>query len=361
MLRSAPALALTLFLAGCSNLGYYTQAVGGHLDVLRATRPIHELVRDPATDPELRKKLEEASAIRQFASRELALPDNASYRAYADVGRPYVVWNVFAAPEFSVEPEKWCMVFAGCVNYRGYYSRDDAERFASELRQQGFDTYVGGVPAYSTLGFFDDPVLNTFLHFGDVEVARLIFHELAHQLLYVRDDSAFNESFATTVENEGIRRWLARSPNQERRRAFALHQQRKAQFLAFVDAWRDKLGALYAVNRPAEEQRRAKAQATAEMKRAYAQLKASWGGYPGYDKWFEQDLNNAKIASLTLYTQLVPAFEALLAREGHDLPGFYRRVAALARLPKAERMAALNDLTPAAGRLELARLIRTRY
>ncbi|MDD5330670.1 MAG: aminopeptidase, partial [Sulfuricella sp.] len=199
-MNKALAIAAALFISGCANLGYYSQAVGGHLHVMNAAHPIRDVLQDPAADPELKHQLEDVAAIREFASRELALPDNNSYRAYADLGRPYVVWNVFAAPEFSVEPEKWCMAFVGCVNYRGYYDRADADRYADALRHRGLDAFVGGITAYSTLGLFDDPVLNTFLRLGDTEVARTLFHELAHQRLYVKGDSVFNESFATTVE-----------------------------------------------------------------------------------------------------------------------------------------------------------------
>lgn len=333
---------LSLLLAGCASLGYYAQAVDGHLKVMGAARPIKEILQDPATDPALKKKLENARAVREFASRELALPDNNSYRTYADLGRPFVVWNVFAAPEFSVEPEKWCMVFVGCVSYRGYYDREDAERFADELRRKGFDTYVGGVSAYSTLGYFNDPVLNTFLRLGDTEAARIIFHELAHQLLYVEDDSGFNESFAVTVENEGLRRWFAHNGNPEQQQAFTAQQQRREQFVQLVEACRGKLRTLYGAHQPPEKMRRAKAEIIADLKQDYAGMKKAWGGDARYDKWFEQDLNNARIASLTLYTQLVPAFEALLEKEGRDLPRFYRRASELSRMPKAKRLAALN-------------------
>ena len=344
MNKTAPIIVLTLLLTGCASLGYYAQAVNGHLKVMRAAHPIADILQDPSADPALKKKLEKAQAIREFASRELALPDNKSYRAYADLGRPFVVWNVFAAPEFSVEPEKWCMLFAGCVHYRGYFDRDEAERYAGELGKSGFDTYVGGVSAYSTLGYFSDPVLNTFLRLGDTEAARIIFHELAHQLLFIKGDSAFNESFAATVENEGLRRWFAQNANPEQQQAFMVQQQRKAQLTQLVDAYRDKLRTLYAAHQPAEEMRRAKAKILADMKRDYAGMKQAWGGDTRYDKWFEQDLNNAKIASLNLYTQLVPAFEALLEKEGRDLPRFYRRVSELSRMPKEEQLAALNRL-----------------
>lgn len=342
-------LALGLLLTGYTSFGYYAQAVGGHLNVMRSARPIEEVLQDPATTAALRKKLEEVHTIREFASRELALPDNGSYRAYADLGRPFVVWNVFAAPELSVELEKWCMIFVGCVSYRGYYDRDEAERYAGELRKQGFDTYVGGVAAYSTLGFFSDPLLNTVLRLGNAETARIIFHELAHQLVYVRDDTVFNESFAAAVEEEGMRRWLARAGNQDQQQAYLARQQRRLQFTQLVMRYRDKLRTLYAEPLPEDEKRRVKAATIAELRQSYGELKRSWGGDSAYDHWFNQDLNNARLASLSLYTQFTPAFQALLEQEGHDLPRFYRRVAELARLSKAERSAVLGVATPARG------------
>lgn len=346
MLRTIFVMVLCLLAVGCTNIAYYAQAVKGHLQIMAAVRPIPELVNDAATEPGLRQQLERAIAIREFASRELALPNNGSYRSYADLGRPFVVWNVFAAPEFSVEPQQWCFIFTGCVNYRGYYGKDDANLYADELRQAGADTYIGGVTAYSTLGYFNDPVLNTFLRFGDQEAARIIFHELAHQLVYAKGDSAFNESFAASVENEGMRRWLMQLAAPERLRDFEAKQERKAQFHQLVTNTRDKLRAIYASSQAPDAKRSAKAEALAEMKRTYAELKAIWGGYGVYDQWFNQPLNNAALGSVTLYTQWVPAFHALLEQEGGNLPRFYQRVAALAKLPKTERSVALDQLMP---------------
>ncbi len=338
-------IAAGLLLSGCTSVGYYGQAVNGHLQVMRAAQPIQKLLQNPTTAPALKEKFGNLIAIRDFASRELALPDNGSYRAYADLGRPFVVWNVFAAPEFSVEPEKWCMAIVGCVSYRGYFDRAEAERFVGELKKSGLDTHVGGVTAYSTLGYFDDPVLNTFLRQGETETARIIFHELAHQLLFAKGDTVFNESFAATVENEGLHRWFARNAKPQQHRDFMAQQQRRAQFVQLVETYRAKLRALYAAQQPPGEMRRAKAEVMANMKLAYTDLKVSWGGDDSYDQWFERDLNNAKIASLSLYTQLVPAFEALLEQQGRDLPRFYRRVQQLAHLPKKERDAAMSNNT----------------
>jgi len=319
-------------------MAYYAQAVDGQIRLMAATRPIHELIVDDATVPELRRQLLQTTAIRDFASRELDLPDNASYRSYADLGRPYAVWNVFAAPEFSLEPQQWCFALVGCINYRGYYDKNDAEHFAEELSQAGLDTYVRGVPAYSTLGYFSDPMLNTILRFGDQEVARIIFHELAHQLVYAEGDSTFNESFATAVENEGMRRWLARSTPLQRR-SFGAQQERKAQFHRLLGDTRDKLRAIYASSLEPVAMRNAKSLVIAEMQQTYAALKTGWGGYSGYDQWFSQSLNNAALGSIAIYTQWVPGFELLLEQEGRNLPRFYRRVAALAKLTKSERSA----------------------
>jgi len=344
MLKPILAATLCLLVVGCASIAYYAQAVEGQAKLMADTRPISEVISDAATDPGLRQQLERVTAIREFASSELALPNNGSYRSYADLGRPFAVWNVFAAPEFSVEPQQWCMLLVGCVNYRGYYDKNDADRFAGKLSQDGMDTYVGGVPAYSTLGHFDDPVLNTFLRFGDEEVARIIFHELAHQLVYADGDSAFNESFATTVENEGMRRWLTGSASPERLRDFEMQEKHKAQFQQLVADSRDKLRAIYASSLAPDAKRRTKMDVFAGMKRGYADMKASWDGHGDYDRWFSQPLNNATLASVSLYTRWVPAFQALLEQEGGSLPRFYQRVSELARLSKSERSAALNQL-----------------
>lgn len=335
-----------MLLGGCANLSYYSQAVGGHLDILRGSRPIDEWVSDPHTDSKLKSQLERVKAIRDFASRDLGLPDNGSYREYVDVGRPYVVWNVFATPEFSFQSEQWCMWVVGCVNYRGYYNQAEAQRFAEQLRKAGYDTYVGGVPAYSTLGYFNDPVLNTFLRFGDEEVARLIFHELAHQKVYAEGDSVFNESFASVVEEEGLRRWFAVHGHRDVTKQLGADNQRKLEFTELVMGYREKLVALYRQKLPAESMRKAKAEVLSQLRSDYAALKTKWGGYSGYDAWVANDLNNAKMASLALYTQLVPALEALLKAEDADLSKFYRRAAALAKMSREGRRASLARLMP---------------
>jgi len=339
--RAIAAVGMALALAGCATSQYYSQAVAGHLEIMRAAKPIPEWIADPATPPSLRAKLERVQAMREFASRELRLPDNGSYRSYAEIGRPYAVWNVFVAPEFSVVPLKSCFPIAGCVSYRGYYAQIDAQRYGAEAGSRGDDVYVGGVPAYSTLGWFDDPVLSTFIRYPDGELARLLFHELAHQVVYVQDDTVFNESFAVTVEREGVRRWLAEHGTAAERSAYETLQQRKREFVALVLRNRERLAALYREPLSDPDKRAAKARVIAGMEEEYRELKASWGGFAGYDRFFAEKVGNAHFASIAAYTQLVPAFEALLVREGNDLPRFYAAVKTLARLPKAERDAQL--------------------
>lgn len=324
-------------LCGCADLGYYVRAARGQTEVLEKARPIADVVADPATAPDVRARLEAVERIREFASRELGLPGGAGFRTYADLGRPFVVWNVYATPELSLAPRQWCFPLAGCVTYRGYFSETEARGFADVLAAAGDDVYVGGVAAYSTLGWFDDPVLNTFVRYPEPDLARLIFHELAHRMAYAKDDTVFNESFATSIELEGVGRWLAASGTKEERASVREAERRRADFHALIERCRARLEALYASAAPDDEKRRGKAALFADLQDEYAAARDAWHGYSGYDAWFAQPLNNAHVASVTTYTRLVPAFEALLARLGGDLPRFYAAAKALAALPRAER------------------------
>lgn len=337
---------LALVNAGCANVGYYAQAIGGQWEIFAKRRSIATLIEDPEADPALKAQLTAVLEMRRFASRELGLPDNKSYRSYVDLKRPYVVWNVFAAPELSLEPVQWCFAFVGCLNYRGYFAKERAEKFAAKLRQRRYDVYVVGIAAYSTLGWFSDPMLNTILTRPQSEVAGLIFHELAHQHVYARDDTAFNESFAMTVEREGVKRWLAQARADESYERYLVRRKRRDEFVELILRTRERLQQLYATTPSDEEKRSAKMRVFAELRTAYAALKGNWNGYRGYDAWFAQELNNAHLVSVGLYHQYVPAFEALLAREGGDLPAFYRAVETLAKLPAEERRTRLETLSP---------------
>ena len=355
--RPAPtatlAVAAALALAGCAGWsdgpGFYWQSMVGHLDVMRRARPVDALIADPATDPALRARLERAREIRAFASRELGLPDNGSYTGYTDVGRPFVLWNVFATPELSLRLERWCFPVAGCVAYRGYYDRHAAERFAEGLRARGLEAHVGGVPAYSTLGWFDDPLLSTFIQYPEAELARLIFHELAHQLLYVSGDTPFNESFATAVEEAGVERWLAARGDAALERAYREQSARRRDFVALLRRHRERLAEVYGGSGDDDAKRADKRRVLESLVDEYGALKASWGGFAGYDRFFARPPSNPQLAAVGAYNDLVPAFRALLAQESGDLARFYARVRELAALPKAERdtrLRALGGTTP---------------
>lgn len=339
-------LLLVLLLSGCSSLDYYSQLAGGQLELLRARQPLDALIADPALDSDLRRRLQLAREARDFASSHLGLPENDSYRSYADLGRPFVVWNVFATDEFSVEPRLHCFPIAGCVAYRGFHQQGRARGAAALLREQGRDVWVGGVEAYSTLGWFDDPIVNGMLRRDDQRLAALIFHELAHQQLYVTDDSAFNESYASFVEREGLRQWLqARglpAPDS------ALEHQREY-FTQLVLESRARLAALYASGASENALRAGKAAEFERLRREYRQLRDQhWPGDRRFDAWIDGPLNNAKLLPFGLYDQWVPAFAALFEHSGRNWSRFHGDVDLLARLPAAQRQQRLEALRAAA-------------
>lgn len=351
-LRRAWCLALpvlaALTLGACGQVGYYAQSINGHFTVLHDAKPVSDLLTDPDLDARLRTRLVEAEQIRGYAVTALSEPDNGSYRSYADIKRPFVVYNVFAAPSLSLKLHESCLLVVGCVEYRGYYSRESAEAYADALHRDGWETFVAGIPAYSTLGYFDDPLLNTFIYLPRGEVARMIFHELAHQILYVRGDTPFNESFAVTVETVGVQRWIMAHPDAAPE--YERYDVHRRQFRALVERYRKRLEAVYAGPQGDEEKAVEKQRLFDGMRNDYVALKQQWGGYAGFDRWFATDLNNAKIGSFASYNQWVPAFMALLDQEHGDLPRFYAAVKALSKRPEAERKAALTELdaTPAA-------------
>ncbi len=352
-LRAPALLLLMALLSACGSIGYYAQAARGHLDLLSRREPIERLLQDAGLDPTLREQLQQVLSVRAFASESLGLPDNDSYRTYADLGREYVVWNVFAAPELSVTPYTWCFPVVGCISYKGYFNEQSAREVAAELSQQGYDVYVGGVAAYSTLGRFDDPFLNTMLRWDRARTAGLIFHELSHQLLYIKNDSAFNEAFATTVEEEGMRRWVRAIGEPELLENWRTTGQRTRSFVRMVSDARETLRGIYQGPMDDAAKRVAKAQEIAALRSRYEALKQRWGGYAGYDRWFASDLNNAKLGSVATYRALVPAFSALLQESDGDLQVFYTAAQALGKLPPAARAARLRALmavvdTPAA-------------
>ena len=315
-------LALALC-AGCESLSYYGQAIGGHFRLLAAVRPIDSWLADPATPPDLKSRLGTARRIREFASKDLHLPDNASYSSYADLGRRFAVWNVFAAPQFSVDPKPECFAFTGCVAYRGFFSEREAQRHAEKLRAEGYDAYVGGVLAYSTLGWFDDPLLSTFIGYPESQVARLVFHELAHQLVYAKHDTTFNESFAVVVEEEGVRRWLESQGRAAELAAFHAAQARKRELAARVKETRERLKTIYATGLAPEAM-------LGQKRGEFERLRAA------FPTVVPAEPTNAFLVSIALYNELVPAFERLLAEAG-GLEDFYERARQLAASGRTSR------------------------
>ncbi|HEX2494505.1 MAG TPA: aminopeptidase [Steroidobacter sp.] len=329
-------------LSGC----YLMQATTGQMDVIARRQPISAVLSSPATPPTIRSRLEYAASAREFASRELALPDNGSYRSYADLQRPYAAWNVFATEEFSVEPLRWCFPIAGCVVYRGYFNESAAEAYARRLRFRGYDAAVAGVPAYSTLGHFNDPILSTMLHWSDAQLAGTLFHELAHQVAYAPGDSQFNEAFATVVEETGVERWLAAAQRSNDLQVWRVHRERHLQFISLLLEARERLGALYRSDLGPAQKRDRKQYEFGALKLAYAQLKREWRGDAGYDRWFERTLSNADLVSAATYYACVPELRQRLAALGGDLAAFYEEARKLAALSKDERRLLLCKQPP---------------
>ena len=340
-----------VLLTGCAGPRYYWQALSGQLEILYVARPVEEWLADESASPALKQRLALAQRIRQFAVTELKLPDNASYQRYADLRRRSVVWNVVAAPEFSLTLETWCFPVAGCVSYRGYFDEAQARAHAQELARAGLEVSVYGVPAYSTLGWLNwaggDPLLNTFIDYPEGQLARMIFHELAHQVLYAPDDTLFNESFATTVERLGGERWIALRGSPAARRQYEEFDVRRSQFRALTLATRQRLAAIYpqpGSSSPDNVALRAmKARVMEDFREAYARLKIGWGGYAGYDDWVAR-ANNAAFGAQAVYDELVPEFEAIFEREGRDWSRFYEAARQLAQLSPAERKRALKKI-----------------
>ncbi|HEU4591995.1 MAG TPA: aminopeptidase [Steroidobacteraceae bacterium] len=327
-----------LALQGC----YVMQAARGQMQIVSARQPIARVIEDPESPARLRQRLQTVREARAFASRELGLPDNRSYTSYADLKREYVVWNVIATPEFSVEPREWCFPIVGCVAYRGYFKQASAEKFAAKLRRKGLDAVVEGVPAYSTLGRFNDPIMNTMMSYGDDELAAIMFHELSHQVVYIPNDSSFNEAFAITVEQEGLARWLTAQGRAADLQRHLERRRRQAESIQIIARHRDRLAELYASGEPAAVMRRRKAEIFAALAGELEALDARYGVKSRLAAELESSPpNNARLASLATYYDCVPGFERLLESTHRDLPDFYSAVRKLAKLDREERRARL--------------------
>jgi len=335
--KAALLLLLSVALVSCETVGYYSQAVRGQLTIVFGREDIQRLIEQQDLSDELADKFARVMDIREFAESELGLPVGGNYSSYVDIEREHVVWNVFAAPEFSVEPVNWCYPIAGCVAYRGYFSERSALRYAAKLEEDGLDVYTGGVDAYSTLGWFEDSLLSTVLNRADYQLAGLIFHELAHQLVYLPGDTTFNESFATAVEREGVRRWLAKSNKDSNIAAALLDYDRQQQFVDLVTDYRDRFESLYQLDLNASSMRSQKLELQQMLREEYATLKQQWQGYEGYDGWFSRSLNNAQLSTVASYNDLLPFFVAVFEQSNQDFSAFYAEVSRLANLPEQER------------------------
>lgn len=326
--------------SGCSSVSYYWQAINGHFDIVEREHSIKDLLQQKQLDPQLRRKLELVRTARRFASAELALPANDSYTRYADLKRGFVTWNVVVTPEFSVKPRQWCYLFAGCFNYRGYFHQDDAKAFARTMKTRGEDVAIGGAWAYSTLGWFADPVLNTMLQHDDSELIGTLFHELGHQTVYVDDDSSFNESFANTVEQVGLQRWYQHIGKPDEFTAYMHRQQARNDVIRMLEQTRDKLHKVYADTGDVDRKRQQKRVLFAALKHEY-QVWRKQHPYDGFDNWMHQQLNNANLAMIATYSDDIPAFKHMLAASHGDLPAFYREARRVGELAPAQRAAVL--------------------
>ncbi len=351
-----------LAVCGCRTLKFYGQAIAGQYEIFSKRQLVTEVLTNPTTSAELRLQLELLQRLLAFAETELNLPAENQYGTYVDLQRKFVVWNVQAAPQFSLEPKTWWYPFVGRLEYRGYFRKQGAEDLAEQLREDGYDVFVGGVEAYSTLGFFRDPVLNTFIHREESELAEVIFHELAHQRLFARGDTDFNEAFATVVGEEGARRWLQSQGKTNLLADYEIALQRNGQFVRLIMSTRAELEKVYGDTRdedgkvkaakqlpaPTEELLARKRQMFENLQARYRALRAEWDGFSGYDAWFARELNNAQLNTIANYYDYVPGFVALLKLKEGNLEQFYNAAEELSRKPRDERHEWLRTLAAAA-------------
>ncbi len=346
-------------LSGCETVSFYKQAIKGQYQLFAGQEPIDKLIANPQTEPKLKKQLELLHDLRTFADKELKLPVDNHYRKYVDVHRPYVVWNVEAAPQLSMEPKSWWYPLVGSLEYRGYFSKSAAQHYGETLRKKGYDVYIGGASAYSTLGWFKDPVLNTFIFDPEPDLAETIFHELGHQRVFARGDTDFNEAFATTVGEEGARRWLRAKGDTNTFENYEAELRRNNDFVHLIMGAREELETLYGDEKteagkikaskkprdiPPDQLKQQKKEIFERLHQRYVEVRTNWGGNMDYDDWFARPLNNAQLNSVAAYYDLVPGFEQLLKLNDGDLGKFYDAAERLSKKPKKERQQWLRTL-----------------
>ncbi len=335
-LRCSALLYILLLNPGCASVTYYAQSIQGQLELMQKSRAVSELLEDESISADLRQQLNTALAIRAFSIEQLGLPDNKSYFSYADLGRDYVVWSIFATEEFSLTPMQSCFLFVGCLDYRGFFKKAAATAHAEQLKAAGMETYLGGVSAYSTLGWFDDPLLNTMLKWSEARLAAVIFHELAHQKFYIKDDTEFNESLADAIAIIGVRRWFAASGQAQKLAAYEARLTREAVFFELVLKYKARLEALYQKDMPSAAMRAGKKALYDRMRAEYADISRAWTR-DYYGKWFGEKLNNAAMASVFSYRKYLSAFLKIYETQGRDMQKFYAAITRLAECDKAER------------------------
>ena len=338
-MRIALVLACLLWTSACETFEFYRQAVAGQMTILSRREAIAKLIAAPDTAPALRERLEKVRQILRFARDHLALDTGGRYESYVRIQGDFVVWNVFATPEFATRPTQWCYPLIGCASYRGYFDRTNATRYAQRLAATQHDTAVGGVAAYSTLGWFDDPVLSTFVDWSDAELAGLIFHELAHARLFVAGDTAFDEAFASFVERRGVAEWLAANGDDAQIERTDRRWRESDRFVAFLLAWRDELQRLYDQPYNDDARRLLKFDLLSALETCYRANRASFGDQ---DWFFSRMPNNARFVPLAAYNELIAGFDAVFRQGDGDWPVFYARARDLGRLPMDERTADLK-------------------
>lgn len=344
MIKVSFIIALSFMLQACTSLGYYWEKVQGHAEILNKQRPLQEVIDDPKTTAEIKQRLQSAQQARDFASAVLKLPDNDSYRNYVDIERDYVVWTVVATPPYSIKAKQWCFLIVGCLSYRGYFSKQAAEEFAADLKKQGMDVYVAGTRAYSTLGWFDDPLLSTMLYKSEAHRIGIIFHELAHQQLFVEDDTAFNEAFASSVELQGIKAWFENKKDQQAYQDYQLSKNRDRDFKKLLQQTHEQLKRLYNSVQSKKDKASEKIAIFKTLTINYIKFKKQWDDYAGYDKWMSQELNNAHLALVATYNNWIPAFVALHKSANYDFELFYKNVKILSEKNKKQREKLLLEL-----------------
>lgn len=330
-------------LGACADMGYYLHSIRGHFNIIQQKQDIGEILQDENVPDKLKQRLRLVQNIRSFAFAEMKLPESGSYTEYADLKRSYVLQNLFAAEEFSIKAKQWCYPVVGCAGYRGFFEQQRLEEFVSELREQHYDIYVANVSAYSTLGWFDDPVLNTFINWPDEFLAGLIFHELAHQQLYVDGDSRFNESFATAVQHAGVEKWLQQQGLEQPLERYRQRRVNRQKVFDLIKQARVDLQQLYQRDIADEEKRKLKVEYLQDLKQRYQAFSAAIQHSDGFQRWFEGELNNARLVSVSTYNDWVPIFSAILARQQGDFTAFYKQVLQISEIPRQQRQSCFDN------------------